>query len=227
MGERAPLPLVLASLNDEVWSVRESAVVAIGELKITAARDSLLAMLNNGREHQSVQVAALKALTNLEEDGGISILLNALNDPVENVRTAAAGNMARGTTSSLAEQLLTTASEHIAWIRLAAVTILGKLGMHAPIDLLLALLNDENKADVVRTAAGRALIDLGDVVPIKVMRTILQYKDIRIRQGIAEKLSDWNVLAFTEDIPVVSLLLALEHEDQHVRQRAANKLAYD
>ncbi len=107
------------------------------------------------------------------------------------------------------------------------IFVLGKLEEQAPLPLLLSLLNDENEADAVRAASGHALVDLGEHVPIAVLRTVIQHENRKIRQGIAGKLSSQNLLAFTEDIPVVSLLVALRHENWRTRRRAAQKLIYD
>lgn len=78
--------------------------------KVTAAHETVLALLKDGCEHESVRVAALEALTNLEEDRGVGRLLEALNDPMEKVRQAASQNLAKRTIPSSPEEPPTNTS---------------------------------------------------------------------------------------------------------------------
>lgn len=228
MGARAPLDLVLTALSDEMDSVREAAVRAIGKLKVLTAGERVLSILNSGNEEPRVRAAAVEAIVYLkEEDTGVKILLDALNDPVEQVRVAAAKMLRQIKTSFSAEQLLTEACKRYAGVRISMISLLGKLEGQAPLPLLLSLLNDENETEAVRAAAGRALVDLGEHVPIAMLQSIIHHENSKIRQGIAWKLSNSNLLAFVEDVPVISLLVALRHENWHTRLRAAQKLAYD
>jgi HEAT repeat protein len=224
MGERAPVDTLFAALHDESERVRKEGIRALGKLKTITAGDAILAMLNDVHELPSTRAVALEVLVELEENNGIAALLAALNDPAEEVRKAAAKSLGKIKAHSSVEHLLTAASEHIEWIRLAAVSILGKLEEKSPIELLLVLLNDKDEACAVRAAAGQAIVKLGEYVSIKTIQAVFQHEDVQVRQTIAQLFPDPRIL-YSKKIPIVSLLVALKHENYEVRRTAACGLA--
>jgi hypothetical protein len=115
------------------------------------------------------------------------------------------------------EPLREVLSNPVWTVRIEALRICEKLGKHAPVELLVSSLNDEN--GFVRAAAARALGKLGNTASTEPLMTALQDTEWRVRAAASLALGD-----LREKVSLEPLVVALSDEDESVRAAAASAL---
>ena len=143
---------IVAVLGDAQWQVRQTAVEALGQIGGAETVATLIDVLADA--DVEVRIAAVASLEKLASPQSVSALFaRGLDDPIEEVRTAALAAVARfaGAVSFLVPKL----SDPDARVRAAAARALGETSDPSVIALLAVRLVDE--ADPVRKAVVSAL----------------------------------------------------------------------
>ena len=116
------------------------------------------------------------------------------------------------------DQLIQTAlSDPSPLVRSRAITALGNLGEHAPVEILVKMLLDANSE--VRLAAVTALGNLGEHAPLEPLISALHDEDSDVRSAAVTALGNLG-----EHAPLEPLISALRDEDSDVRSAAVTAL---
>lgn len=214
--------ITLAQNEKEPQRSRLFAIVALGELNAKAATPVLVDTL--GSSSKEIRLAALAALSKLEEPGNSAIpaLITALTDKDSDIRIAAAQAIGKlGNAAKEAVPGLTVALEDPNRIvQLKAINALAEIGTDAKpaIPALTDMVNAPAKD--VRVAAIVALSKLGSdaksVVPL--LAQLLTEPDADIRMTTASALGTF---AGEANLAVPQLRIALQHPDRKTRSLAA------
>jgi HEAT repeat protein len=195
------------------YSVRESAVEALGRIGDAEAVPGLLAAL--GDANADVREAAAAALGEIGAPA-VPGLLAALRDADADVREAAAKALGEIGDAAAVPGLLAALGDAEANVREAAAKALGQIGDAAAVPGLLAALRDAD-ADVRRAAA--ALGEIGDAAAVPGLLAALRDADADVRRAAAAALGEIGDAA-----AVPGLLAALGDADWNVRAAAARAL---
>jgi HEAT repeat protein len=124
---RAVMPLI-AALSDTELQVRIDATVALGKIRDPSAIDAVAARLNDPAEDELVRSAAARALGQLVRGAVFTPLVDALDDPLIDVRCQALYALAESAGPSSVDLLLARTTDPNTYVRHAAVSALGRVG---------------------------------------------------------------------------------------------------
>ncbi len=199
--EQAPLEPMVAALQDPDWKIRESALSA---LYMCGARVPLEVFFSALADDISpVRVAAMRALAERADEVPIEVFVQASRDTASELE--AAQEWGRGL--DLEECM-----------RVFAVQALGSLGEQAPLEPLLAALDDRDER--VRRAAMQALGRMEARIPLEPL--IASLGDVTLEAIYALEQQG----SHGRKIPADPLLMALGDSEKQVRQAAAAALWY-
>ncbi|MBA2285542.1 MAG: HEAT repeat domain-containing protein [Ktedonobacteraceae bacterium] len=170
---------IVAALSSSEWTVRASAVQALGERRERVSPELLVNALKD--EHESVRATAARVLGKLGERAPIEPLVLALHDSTWLMRAAAAqalGNLGKRVPI---EPLVTALQDEDASVRAAAAQALGSMGKRTPVDPLLAALHDPDWH--VRETVVLALGKLGEQAPVWELAAALEDEDASVREA--------------------------------------------
>jgi HEAT repeat protein len=86
---------IIPLLNDKDWSVRETSVKVLGQLKDPGAGDPLIEIIKNQNEQLTIRLGALDALLSIDEAKVSPLLPILLSDQQRKVRIYAAKTIAK------------------------------------------------------------------------------------------------------------------------------------
>ncbi len=250
LGEQAPIERLLTIMkesNDE--DMQEAVLEALGELHAFVSPAPIIAALDNWDTRDT----AIKALGQFGKRAPLESLFEALVDTNRSTRAAAAEALKNLKGYVSEEQIISMLNTHIQKSRVAAVHILGRLEENAPQDLLLEVLNDRDPQvrNAARDAMMKVAKHLSpEIVEILLAHPEPFYRRIAI-SALGEKENNIHLarilsMSVDEDkwmrikaleslrkrvgdvsqheIPVNTVLLALEDEDVQVRSLAITTL---
>ena len=230
MGEVAVEPLI-AALKDQSDSVREYAVMALGEIGDKRAVEPLIAALKD--QSVSVRRKVVLAFRQIgdKRSGGRRIgyadfvkpLIAALKDPCHDVRSHALSILVYDTHDEAVEPLIAALKDQCDDVRKEAVTTLGKIGDKrgwlpaAAVEPLIAALKDQS--DDVRNSAARALGQIGDKKAVEPLVAALKDQSDDVRNSAAEALEKIGDVRAVEP-----LIAALKDQCDDVRRHSVGAL---
>ena len=245
LGDAAVEPLI-AILHDEESDVRLIAAYVLGNLGNERAIEPLIALLHD--EHMTVRWSAACALGKLGDERATETLLVSLEDADKVIRSESAYALGMLGNERAIEPLIATLTDEDQDVRQNAVKALGVLGNERAIEPLIAVLRD--KDDKVRTEASQMLGRLGNAA-VEPLIDILRDEDQEVRRkavvalGIIgdERAIEPLLAAFNDeyaqiritapysfrnmgDAAVKPLLTALQSEEDHICQSAADALGW-
>jgi hypothetical protein len=181
-GQEAQVDDLVAALRHYKWSVRVSAVQALGKRKGQVPVISLVVALL-ADEHEAVRAAAARKLGELGEEVPVAPLVYALNDSSWTVRADAAYSLGRlGVRVPLEPLVKAMHEDSDTTVRAAAVQALGEMGERAPVEALVSTLEDDQEW-LVREAAVLALGKLGPRVPVASLVEAIHDEDEMVREA--------------------------------------------
>jgi HEAT repeat protein len=224
--------LLSQAQQDEAGQVRLAATAALG--KALARVDghkrasTLLHFLRSGDVW--LRCGALRGLANFKEGAPIEDIRAALYDPDEGVEDAAFDTLIE-LQAAIPEDVIQRRLEKLPeWMRSELVYDLGKLGAHAPVDLLVRILQNREPAiqgertlavSYDRTAAASVLGGLGEAAPLKPLLEALQDDEFWVRGAAMQALGKLG-----RNAPVEIITAGLGCDDFHVRKCAAMACGY-
>ena len=197
--EQAPLEPMVAALKDPGWEIRRSALSA---LQMCGARVPLAVFLSALDDDMSpVRVAAMRALAERAAEVPIEVFVQASRDTASELEAAQEWEL------DLEECL-----------RVFAVQALGSLREQAPLEPLLAALDDRDER--VRRAAMQALGRMEARISLEPLIASLGDVTLEVIDALKQQGS------LGRKIPADPLLMALGNSEKQVRQAAAAALWY-
>jgi HEAT repeat protein len=185
--ERVFMPL-LSLLSDEDYLVREAAVVSLGRIGDKRAVEPLITVLETDKETRTipdgsydvyeVREAAAIALGEIGDPRAIQPLIRAFSLYYE-LRAKAVKALASIGTPAV-EPLRSTLKDSDWKMREGAVDALGELRDKGAVDMLIALLDD----DEIRYSSAKALGKIGDKRAIDPLHAAIQYNESKKVDGI-------------------------------------------
>jgi HEAT repeat protein len=172
----AAIPGLLQALKHPDFSVRESAVEALGQLGSEATIPGLLQAL--GDPDSNFRWRAAAALGQLGSEAAIPGLLQALDDQDFDVRWSAVETLGQLGSEAAIPGLLQALDDQDFDVRWSAVETLGQLGSKAAIPGLLQALDDPDF--VVRGRAAAALRQLGSEAAIPGLLQALEHSNSNV-----------------------------------------------
>ena len=204
-------------LADENPMVRADAALRLGEARVEAAVDSLVAVLDDPVEAvrvqallslgqigdtkataavsklaadpvSSVRIATAQSLGMLKDPGSVPVLARLLEDPEGTVRIAAARALGNIPGQESLDTLMTIAlGDENELVRRHVVFVIGERRSHEAIPKLESLLQAES--DLIRSNAARTLGDLGDRTTVPALQRALDDPYYKVRSLCAHGLS--------------------------------------
>jgi HEAT repeat protein len=153
IGRISVVPLI-AALKDDIAEVRESAAIALGQLRDRRAVAPLSTLLHD--HHASVRKAAIVALVRSNPPEEVFIGALGSSDPV--VRRAAVRTLGRIGDTRAVEPLIALVRDRYEEVREMVADALGMIGDDRAIQPVISMLNDPSEH--VREAAAEAMYRL-------------------------------------------------------------------
>lgn len=216
-GERA-LNALLPLLKDEDIILRQAAAYGLGALGDERASDALLSQLKY-RDHV-VDRHTIEALSKVGGGRAMDALLLLLKEGDSLVCPIVASALGQICGERAIDALLPLLNDANGTMRWRAAEALGKLGDDRAIDTLLPLLNDEYER--ARSGVTEALGRIGGERAVEALLKVLVKDESRIVRYYAASALGKNDSA----VLAVTLVRALWHEDELVRQKAAQIVGY-
>ncbi|MFZ1863599.1 MAG: HEAT repeat domain-containing protein [Polyangiales bacterium] len=226
LGAVEGLSLLLEAFDDPHAEARQAAVLAVGRIAPDRGAEALAALLGDdrpemrfasiwtlsslGRAHAStivnalgdrdaeVRLLALQCLSDLEAFEHADAMTRLLDDPVDGVRFGAATSLAALGDARGAATLRTAL--HRADRALPAAIGLGDLADHDSRSELRRLAKHRWRSPILRAAAARALVRLGDPLGTEVIRRLVRSWRIEARQYAVQLVGELQLTALLPDI---------------------------
>lgn len=214
---------ILERLHDEDATVRLTAVTMLARsmLKDTRIFEGILRATDD--PDPAVRRAALRALSDFNDERAIDAYLDHIEDPDLNVREAAMRGLHEVSPPQALQPLIDFVGRYVmqddqGWFWLVAAT-LGELGDPAAIPALIQMLQHPN--DQLRPAAVTALINIGHPAMIEPLRALLTHQDAEVRLYAALILGRLGQLELLDTLRA----LAQQDPDPQVREAAEKAVA--
>lgn len=226
VGARAALPRLLEAFTDSHLGARQAAVLAAGRVAPREASAAIEALLDDERPEMrfsaiwtlsrfdiarperllialsdaddEVRLLAVECMGELEAREHVDAIAALLEDSSESVRFAAAAALAalgdsRGTPTLRAG--LSNGDRAF-----DAAIGLGNLADHASLGDLAGLARHRFRSPILRAAAARALVKLGDPLGARVIQKILRSWRIEARQYAVELVGELGLVSLVPDL---------------------------
>ena len=226
LGERDALPRLLEAFGDAHFGARQAAVLAAGRVAPNEASGAIEALLEDDRPEMrfsaiwtlsrfeiarperlsvalndaddEVRLLAVECMGELNAKSHVEAMAALLEDPSDPVRFAAATALAalgdsRG--ASILRVALTNADRAF-----DAAIGLGNLEDHASLGDLAGLARHRFRSPILRAAAARALVMLGDPLGTRVIRDILRSWRIEARQYAVQLVGELGLISLLPDL---------------------------
>jgi HEAT repeat protein len=226
-GEDAPVEPIAARLDDGDARVREEAVIALAQASAGQARDALRRALASAHPEVRFQ-AALGYAERFPADAAHEVT-PLLSDPDAEVRANAARALGATTGAEAVPALEGALADVDARVRQEAAMALARRGATAPTDLLCDALADPDsvfdaldalgspahgaaadrvaavasalfRPHVLKAAAARALVRMGDVRGVEILRRILHAWRTDARTAVVEIVRELALVELAEDL---------------------------
>ena len=226
LGAREGLSTLLEAFDDDHTGARQTAVLAVGRVAPDAGIDAIAALLEDPRPEmrfsaiwtlsylgaeQSERVAAalndrdaevrtlaIQCLGELDATGKVDAIARCLDDASDSVRFAAATSLASLGDARGASTLRASLSEPDR--AFAAAVGLGDLADRDSLAALTRLAKHRWRSPILRAAAARALVRLGDPAGTEVIRRIVRSWRIEARQYGVELVGELGLTSLLPDV---------------------------
>ena len=226
LGAREGLSTLLEAFDDDHTGARQTAVLAVGRVAPDAGIDAIAALLEDPRPEmrfsaiwtlsylgaeQSERVAAalddrdaevrtlaIQCLGELGATGKVDAIARCLDDASDSVRFAAATSLASLGDARGASTLRASLSEPDR--AFAAAVGLGDLADRDSLAALTRLAKHRRRSPILRAAAARALVRLGDPAGTEVIRRIVRSWRIEARQYGVELVGELGLTSLLPDV---------------------------
>ena len=220
------LGTLLDGFDDQHMGARQAAVLAAGRVAPEEGVDAIAALLDDSRpemrfsaiwtlsylgaghadriagglsdEDEEVRLLAVQCLGDLGATGDVDAVAGLLEDPSDAVRFAAATALAALGDTRAAPTLRAALSRPDR--AFPAAIGLGDLGDRDSLGALTRLANHRWRSPILRAAAARALIRLGDPAGIEVIRKIVRSWRIEARQYAVQLVGDLGLTSLVPDL---------------------------
>lgn len=196
---RELVPELLKRLKDKGVGAPPEVIGLLGDLDVQDARPEILKLLKG--PGPSLRAEAVKALGALKAQEAIPAIVELLKDEDEFVRSAGAqalGDLGAANAVPALTALLDDPDDQVRWTALESLVVLR--ARDAAVPQLLKVLNDGAREPKVRSAAARALGELGVKEAAPQLVKALNMAPIEVQEGAAEALC---VLGLREGVPRV------------------------
>ncbi len=246
LGDAVAVDPLVASLSGDLDpAVKLNAAKSLGLLKDKRAVEALIIL--SASKDGDLRVAAVESLGSIADHSASDALFAAARDERADVRDAALKALARIGVS--ADRLTADLASNKWQVRVAAASMLGRLGDSGSVPALIGALRDEDSRVRIETARslgrfgdGRAvsgliglLEDANSEVRVEATLALGQLKDSRVLPALARLLNERDMrvsfaaaesLARLEDARALGLLIdQLKSPDWRVRSRSTQVLA--
>jgi HEAT repeat protein len=220
------LGTLLDGFDDQHMGARQAAVLAAGRVAPEEGVDAIAALLDDSRpemrfsaiwtlsylgaghadriagglsdEDEEVRLLAVQCLGELGETGNVDAIAGLLEDPSDAVRFAAATALAALGDTRAAPTLRAALSRPDR--AFPAAIGLGDLEDRDSLGALTRLANHRWRSPILRAAAARALVRLGDPAGIEVIRKIVRSWRIEARQYAVQLVGDLGLTSLVPDL---------------------------
>ncbi|MDH3201823.1 MAG: HEAT repeat domain-containing protein [Myxococcales bacterium] len=225
LGAREALPRLLDAFDDGHFGARQAAVLAAGRVAPNAAAEAIEALLEDERPEMrfaavwtlsrvgharperlsivlgdpddEVRLLTVQCIGELNANGQVEAIAALLEDRSNPVRFAAAKALVALGDSRGAPTLRAALHGDRAF---DAAIGLGDLEDHASLEDLAALARRRFRSPILRAAAARALVRLGDPLGVRVIRNFLRSWRIEARQYAVELVGELGLIALLPDL---------------------------
>jgi len=225
LGAREALPRLLDAFDDRDLCARQAAVLAAGRVAPNEAADAIEALLEDDRPEMrfsaiwtlsrfgnvrperlsmvlndpdnEVRLLALECMGELRAESQVEAIAALLEDPSDRIRFGAANALAALGDSRGASTLRAALNGERAF---DAAIGLGDLEDHASLEDLAALARRRFRSPILRAAAARALVRLGDPLGARVIRNILRSWRIEARQYAVQLVGELGLISLLPDL---------------------------
>jgi len=247
LGEARAVQPLIECLNDSNGGVRQNAMEAILSIGTSHATDELLKALTDSRatlRKYSIQlIGELQLRTRSTDTGPVEPLLNALKDPVPNVREAAAAALREFQLTEAEGRLVASLKDERFATRFFTVQKLMQIGGESTVAPLLSALEDESigryaaeglgavrdpravgplvaslENEKIRRSSMAALVQIGDPA-VEPLIAAMENPNPKVRAEVA-----WGLGMLRDPRAVEALLKASEDDNQEVRRNALTAL---
>jgi HEAT repeat protein len=226
LGAGEALSTLLEAFDDEHMGARQTAVLAVGRVAPEAGIDSIAALLEDprpemrfsaiwtlshvgaeqseriatalGDRDEEVRTLAIQCLGELGATGSVDAIARALDDASESVRFTAASSLA--TLGDARGAAILRASLKRPDRAFAAAVGLGDLADRDSLAELTRLAKHRWRSPILRAAAARALVRLGDPAGAEVIRRIVRSWRIEARQYGVELVGELGLASLLPDL---------------------------
>ncbi|MGB5350259.1 MAG: HEAT repeat domain-containing protein [Polyangiales bacterium] len=226
LGASEALSRLLEAFEDEHMGARQTAVLAVGRVAPEAGVDAIAALLDDrrpemrfsaiwtlsylGAEHadriaralddrdDEVRTLAMQCLGELGATASVDAIARALDDASDSVRFAAASSLASLGDARGAPTLRAALSQPDR--AFAAAVGLGDLADRDSLPALTKLAKHRWRSPILRAAAARALVRLGDPAGAEVIRRIVRSWRIEARQYGVELVGELGLASLLPDL---------------------------
>lgn len=219
-GDRTVIPVLIKTLRDDDWRVREAAAGALARLKAAAAVPALLEALRQMRGGPFSNNAPNKLITQAIRDIGaasVPVLIDAINDDDPRMRLAIVDMLGEIGDTDAIPVLTNALHDPDVRVRWRAAEALGSMGSEAALPHLLAMLKEGSED--ARLSATWALGQIGSQAAVDGLIALLHHREWRLRWAAVEAL--WAIGA--DAVP--ALIDQLNDRSEIVRSAAARALA--
>lgn len=226
LGAREGLSTLLEAFDDEHMGARQTAVLAVGRVAPDAGIDAIAALLEDPRPEmrfsaiwtlsylgaaqseriagalddrdEEVRTLAMQCLGELGATGSVDAIARSLDDSSDSVRFAAASSLASLGDARGAATLRASLSQPDR--AFDAAVGLGDLGDRDSLAALTRLAKHRWRSPILRAAAARALVRLGDPAGAEVIRKIVRSWRIEARQYGVELVGELGLASLLPDV---------------------------
>ncbi len=248
LGAREALPHLLDAFDDTHSGARQAAVLAAGRVAPNEATEAIEALFEDERSEMrfsavwtlsrvgkarperlsslledpddEVRLLVLECMGELDAKSETEAIAALLDDPSGPVRFAAANALAALGDSRGASTLRATLDGDRAF---DAAIGLGDLEDHASLEDLTALARRRFRSPILRAAAARALVRLGDPLGAQVIQAILRSWRIEARQYAVQLVGELRLVSLLPDL--AKALRRSADTEQPVYEAALEQLA--
>ncbi|MFX0101374.1 MAG: HEAT repeat domain-containing protein [Candidatus Hodarchaeota archaeon] len=237
---RAVDPFLIQATGDESWFVQEMATQALGKLGGDKAIQKLASMLNEfpaglltsislalieigepvldslipilNSENEVISIATVKVFEGIGGNKAIKILTQALNDERSSVREHVVRALGELGATEAIDHLIRSLEDEDPKVQRKTIEALNKLKDKRAVEPLVGMLLARNK--LVRYDAGNALAQLG-----------WQPSNNEDTTRFLFAREEWEKLVAMGDAAIETMLLALNDDDKHIRERILPSIA--
>lgn len=226
LGATDALPLLVQAFEDSHLGARQAAVLAVVRISPDQGTEAVAALLDDSRpemrfasiwtlsslgrayapalvkglgdKDEEVRLVALQCLSELEASEHADAMAQLLNDPLDAVRFGAACALAAlGDARGAATLRAALRSPELAF---PAAVGLGDLADQESLDELRRLARHRWRSPILRAAAARALVRLGDPLGADVIRRLVGSWRIEARQYAVELVGELRLISLLPDV---------------------------